>query len=130
VVSLWDAIGVVRVPAAIAAVLLPVLLMVRFSLLTQVAVLERVFGPAALARANRLIGGQVLRVFGIYLLVGLLMGLLGGAAALALGALPVVGLVATALVQSLAFAYTTAVGVVLYEDVRARKGEAAAAPPP
>lgn len=122
---LWlsDSLGLARVPAAIAAVVLPVVVMLRFSLLTQVAVLERRFGPGALARASRLIEGQVLRVFGIYVIVGLLMGLLGGAAGLALGALPAVGPVAVGLVQALGFAYTTAVGVVLYHDVRARKGE-------
>jgi hypothetical protein len=130
VIALWGSLGVVRVPAAIAAAALPVVLMLRFSLLTQVAVLEGRFGPGALARASRLIDGQVLRVFGIYVVVGLLMGLLGGAAGLALGALPAVGTVVTGLVQALGFAYTTAVGVVLYHDVRARKGELDAAAPP
>lgn len=130
VVALWDSLGFVRVPAVLLAIVLPIVLLVRFSLLTQVAVLERRAGPAALARASRLIEGQVLRVFAIYVLVALLMGLLGGAAGLALGALPGVGPVAVGLVQALGFAYTTAVGVVLYDDVRARKGEAAAEPPP
>jgi len=130
VIAFWGSLGFVRVPAAIAAVALPVVVVLRFSLLTQVAVLEGASGPRALARASRLIDGQVLRVFGIYLVVGLLMGLLGGAAGLALGALPVVGPVATALVQALGFAYTTAVGVALYEDVRARKGERDDASPP
>jgi hypothetical protein len=123
VIALWDSLGFARVPAAGLAVALPFVVLLRLSLLTQVAVLEHRFGPGALARANRLIEGQVLRVFGVYLVVGLLMGVLGGAAGLALGALPAIGPVATGLVQALAFAYTTAVGVAVYEDVRARKGE-------
>jgi len=125
VIAFWSSLGFVRVPAAIVGVAIPFVLMLRFSLLTQVAVLEEQFGTRALARASRLIDGQVLRVFAIYLVVGLLMGLLGGAAGLALGALPAIGPVATGLVQSLGFAYTTTVGVVLYEDVRARKAQGA-----
>lgn len=123
VASLWESLGFAGVPAALLAVALPLVLLLRFSLLTQVAVLEGRSGPGALVRASRLIEGQVLRVFGVYVVVGLLMGLLGGAAGLALGTLPVVAPVAIGLVQAAGFAYTTAVGVVLYEDVRARRGE-------
>lgn len=128
VVALWESLGIVRVPAALAAVALPFLLMVRLSLLTQVAVVERVSGPRALARANRLIDGQVLRVIGTFVVAGLLAGLVGAAASLAVGELPGVGPIATGLVQALGFAYTSAVGVVLYEDVRARHGEPSSPP--
>jgi hypothetical protein len=126
---LWDSLGFVRVPAALLAAVLAIAILIRFSLLTQVVVLEGRSGPRALTRASRLIEGHVLRVSGIYVVGGLLMGLLGGAAGVALGALPVVGPVAVGLVQALAFAYTTAVGVVLYDDVRTRKGERDDRPP-
>jgi hypothetical protein len=130
VVALWDSLGWLRVPAALLAVAIPFLLLVRLSLVTQVAVLERRFGPRALARANRLIEGHVVRVFGTLGVAGLLAGLLSGAAGLALGALPGVGPVATGLVQAVGFAYTTAVGVVVYDEVRARRGEDAPPSPP
>lgn len=123
VASLWSSLGVIRVPAALVGVALPFLVLVRLSLLTQVAVLECCFGPRALARANRLIEGHVLRVFGTMLVAGLLAGLVSGAAGLAVGALPGVGPVATGLVQAVGFAYTTAVGVVVYDEVCGRQGE-------
>lgn len=112
-----------RIAAGSGALLLPIVLLLRLSLLTQVVVLERVFGPAALVRAHQLIDGQVLRVFGILFLVGLLMGLLGTVGERALGSLPGVGPAATGLIHALGFAYTTAVGVVLYTDVRVRRGD-------
>lgn len=113
----------VKIAVGIGAFLLPMVVMMRLSLLTQVAVLERVFGPRALVRAHQLIDGQVLRVFGILVLVSLLMGILGVVGELALGSLPGVGPAASGLIQALGFAYTTAVGVVLYADVRVRRGE-------
>lgn len=123
-----------QVAATIGTLLLPIVLMLRLSLLSQVVVLERVFGPRALLRANRLIEGQVLRVFGILFLVSLLMGFLAAAAEFALRDLPGVGPAVTGLIQAVGFAYTTAVGVVLYADVRVRRNERgewpAAADPP
>ncbi len=113
----------VLVAGGIAALLPPVVLLMRLSLLTQIVVLERVFGPAALVRAHQLIDGQVLRVFGILFLVGLLMGVLGAVGEYALGPLPGVGPAAIGLIQASIFSYTTAVGVVVYTDVRARRGE-------
>jgi hypothetical protein len=125
VMALRDSIGVVQVPAAIAAGFLLFAVLVRLSLLTQVVVFERRTWLGAVARANRLIEGHVLRVFGTYLVVGVLVTLLGGAAGLALSALPAVGPAAVGIVQALGSAYSTAVGVVLYEDVRLRQGEGA-----
>ncbi|HEY8494223.1 MAG TPA: hypothetical protein VIN04_10045 [Myxococcota bacterium] len=118
------ALGPARGPALVLAAALLLLVVVRFALLTQVVVLERRWGPAALVRASRLISGQVLRVVAVYLVAGLLMGLIGAVAGLALADLPVFAPVAIGFVQALAFAYTSAVGVVLYEDVRVRRGEA------
>ena len=119
----------VRIAAGAGAFLLPLVVMMRLSLLAQVVVLERVFGPRALVRAHQLIEGQVLRVFGILLLVGLLMGVLGAVGERALGSVPGFGPAATGLLQALGFAYTTAVGVVLYADVRVRRGERDGAAP-
>lgn len=102
---------------------LPLLVMMRFVLLTQVAVFERCFGAPALRRSAALIDGQLARVLGILFVASLLTGVLAGMAGVALGSVPWLGPAAIALVQALAFAYTTAVGVVLYYDVRCRKGE-------
>jgi len=130
VVRSGDALGPARVPALALAVALLVAVGVRFALLTQVVVLERRWGPAALVRASRLVSGQVLRVVAVYVVAGLLMGLIAAVAGLALADLPVFAPVAIGFVQALAFAYTSAVGVVLYEDVRARRGEQADGAPP
>lgn len=117
------ALGALQAPARLAALALPFAVGVRLTLITQVAVLERRFAVRALVRAHQLISGQVLRAFGTLLLAGLLAGLLSGIAALAVGELPVVGPVATGLVQAVGFAYTSAVGVVVYDDVCVRRGE-------
>jgi hypothetical protein len=129
--ALWEALpGPVRFAGVVAGIALPFAVLLRLSLLTQVAVLEEVFGPRALARANRLIDGQVLRVFGVFFVVGLLMAVLGGAASVAVGSLPWAGPALVGLVQAAGFAYTTAVGVVLYDDVRVRRGESVEPPAP
>lgn len=130
IVVLGETLGAVRIPAAIAAVLLPLVVAVRLLLVTQVVVFERRTGFRALARANRLIDGFVLRVLGTYLVAGLLVMLLGGAAGLALGTLPAVGPAAVGIVQALGSAYSSAVGVVLYEEVRLGEGEGAPASAP
>jgi hypothetical protein len=123
VVRSGDALGPARVPALALASALLVVVFARFALLTPVVVLERRWGPAALVRASQLISGQVLRVIAVFVVAGLLMGLIGAVASVALAGLPVLAPVAIGFVQAAAFAYTSAVAVVLYEDVRARRGE-------
>lgn len=130
VIALRDSIGLAQVPAAIAAGFLLFVVLVRLSLLTQVVVFEGRTWLGAVGRAHRLIEGHVLRVFGTYLVVGLLVALLGGVAGLALSTLPAVGPAAVGIVQALGSAYSTAVGVVLYEDVRLRRGEGTPAAAP
>lgn len=96
-------------------------LMLAFMLITQVMVIEHVFGPRALGRSRELVRGHMLRAFGIVFLSSLIMSLLSTVLQLVLAAIPVVGAIGVALAQSLAFAFYTAVGVVLYFDIRCRK---------
>ncbi|MDJ0867260.1 MAG: hypothetical protein QNK03_14210 [Myxococcota bacterium] len=92
-----------------------------FMVLTQVMVIERRFGIAALRRSHELMQGHRLRVFGLFLLSAVLTNVLSFAADLGLGWLPWVGPVASGLAQAVGLAFLTAVLVLLYFDVRCRK---------
>jgi len=118
--------GLARALAVSLGILLPTLVAVRFLLLGQVVVIERAKGVEALRRSAELVRGSLPRCFGILLLGGLLTGALGAGAQHALGAIPVAGPLLEGLAESVGWAYTTALGVVLYLDQRARRGE----PPP
>lgn len=92
-----------------------------FLLITQVIVLERTYGMQALGRSRELMRGNMLRGFAVLLVAGLLAGVLGLALGLAFAAIPAIEFLGSSLAQALAFAYSSAVLVVLYFDIRARK---------
>ena len=115
--------GLVRVLAIAAGAVLPLLVALRFLLLGQVVVIEGARGVGALRRSAELVRGSVPRCFGILLLGALITGALGAGVRLALGWLPVAGELLVGIAQSVGLAYTTALGVVLYLDQRARRGE-------
>jgi hypothetical protein len=96
-------------------------LMLAFSLLTQVIVLENVAGMTALSRSRELLRGNLLRAVGIILVFSIASGVLGMSLGLAFGAVPALESVGSALAQALAFAYYSAVLVVFYFEIRARK---------
>lgn len=98
-----------------------VYLVFAFLLLTQVIVLERVYGMGALARSRELMRGHMLRGLAVLLVAGLLAGVLGVALGLAFAAIPSIEFLGSSLAQALSFAYSSAVLVVLYFDIRARK---------
>ncbi len=98
-----------------------VYLVFAFLLLTQVIVLERVYGMPALARSRELMRGHMLRGLAVLLVAGLLAGVLGVALGLAFAAIPSIEFLGSSLAQALSFAYSSAVLVVLYFDIRARK---------
>jgi len=102
---------------------LPLWVGLRFLLLGQVVVIEGATGVGALRRSTELVRGSLLRCFGILLLGGLLTGALGAGVQHALGGIPVAGQLLEGLAESVGWAYTTALGVVLYLDQRARRGE-------
>jgi hypothetical protein len=97
-------------------------LMLAFMVVNQVVVIERVFGARALGRSRDLMGGNLLRGFGVMLVSVLIWSLLQFGAELALAGLPWIQPIGSALVQAAGFAYYSAVGVLLYVDLRCRKG--------
>lgn len=91
-----------------------------FLLLTPVIVLERTFGMDALSRSRELMRGNMLRGLAVMLVAGILAAVLGVALGLVAAAVPAIEFVGSSLAQALAFAYSAAVLVVLYFDIRAR----------
>jgi len=120
----------VAVIAIVVASLVALGIALRFLLLGQVVVIEGGRGAGALRRSAELIRGHVLRCFGILLLGGLLTGAIGWGVQLALGWLPAVGPLLVGLGQAVGVAYTSALGVVLYFDTCARRGDAPASAAP
>lgn len=96
-------------------------LMLVFMLVVPVMVLEGGFGTRALGRSRELMHGSLLRGLGVIVLGGIIAGLLSGAAGLVFGFIPWIGAVGTGAAQAAAFAYTSAVTVLLYFDLRCRK---------
>lgn len=96
-------------------------LMLAFLLIVPVMVLEGRFGTGALRRSRELMRGSLLRGFGVVFVGGLIASLLSTAAQLLFGFLPWVGSVGSGVAQGAAFAYTSAVTVLLYFDIRCRK---------
>src|SRR5439155_9262764 len=92
-----------------------------FLLATQVMVLEHAFGVAALRRSLGLMRGNLLRGAGITFLGTPMVFVVGGVLQLALHFIPFVGPVGSGLARAAATAYTSAVLVVLYFDIRCRK---------
>ena len=92
-----------------------------FMVLSQVMVLEGTFGASALSRSFQLMKGERLRAFGIMLVVYIVQTIIGWGVDVGLGFIPVVGTLASAFVYSMSAAYTAAVSVVLYFDIRCRK---------
>jgi hypothetical protein len=92
-----------------------------FLVVTQVMMLEATFGRAALRRSRFLMRGNRMRGAGITFLGAVIVGVLGGVLELALGYVPVVGAAAAGVAQAAGTAYTSAVLVVFYFDIRCRK---------
>jgi hypothetical protein len=96
-------------------------LMLGFIVLSQVMVLENRFGGKAMSRSLELMKGQKLRAFGIFLIAIGAQSILSFAVDTALTVVPVIGTLGSAFVYALTGAYTAAVSVVLYFDIRCRK---------
>jgi hypothetical protein len=114
--------GLVLLVALIAlSVAVTMYLALAFMLSTQVMMLEQTFGLRALRRSRFLMQGNLRRASGIVALGGLIVGVVGGMFQLALHFVPFVGPVGTGIAMAAATAYTSAVHVVLYFDIRCRK---------
>lgn len=89
--------------------------------LSQMMVVERRFGPAALGRSYELMRGHRWRGFGIVVVSTILTTVLQSAFAIALLALPALQPVGSAFGQSIGLAFLQAVTVLFYFDLRCRK---------
>lgn len=89
--------------------------------LSQVMVLEGLFGMEAIRRSLDLMKGQRWRAVGILFVVLLVQSVVGFGVGAAVGGIPVLGALGSGLVASVSGAYTAAVSVVLYFDIRCRK---------
>jgi hypothetical protein len=109
--------------AAVALVILPafVYLGLAFALLPPVMVLERSFGRRAFERSRDLLRGSGARALGAYLAGSVLVVVLSGVVQMALGRVPVLGPIGVGVTRAVGVAYTSAVFVLLYFDVRCRK---------
>jgi hypothetical protein len=87
----------------------------------QVVMLEGIAGTAALSRSRALLRDHMLRAFGIFVLAAIVMGVISTVLQLLVSGIPIVRSVANAIAQSVAMAFYTGVGVVLYFDLRCRK---------
>ncbi len=96
-------------------------LMLCYAVIAQVIVLERTYGMAALSRSKQLTEGYLLRMLAIYAVVWILVMVTTGAVQLILGFFPLLGALASGVVQAVAFAYSSAVSVIVYFDLRCRK---------
>jgi hypothetical protein len=89
--------------------------------LSPVMVLEHRFGGDGIKRSFELMKGQRMRAFGILVLVGLVVAILGWAFNLIHFILPYTGEVASGLAAAVGSAFAAAVLVVLYFEIRCRK---------
>lgn len=96
-------------------------LFLSFLLVWQVMVLERRYGFAAMGRSRELMRGNLLRGFGITIVGAIVVAVVGGAIGLVVGHVPVIGPIGEGIARSAGVAYTSAVAVVLYFDIRCRK---------
>ncbi len=87
----------------------------------QVMVIERIFGGRALARSRELMRGNLLRGAGVLFIGGLVVGISSQLLQLLLAAVPILGPIGSGLAQAAGAAYTSAITVVLYFDIRCRK---------
>lgn len=87
----------------------------------QVMVLEGIFGRRALSRSRELMRGSLGRGFGVLFIGGIIVGVTSQILQMALGAIPFLGPIASGMAQAAGAAYTSAITVVLYFDIRCRK---------
>jgi hypothetical protein len=104
----------------IAAMPVTLYLMVRWSLLGPVMIVERRFGLAAIRRTSNLVLGVWWRTLGILLVAAIIVRLPLGVLGLLWSSIPVAGAVLTGLVTAIGYAYSAVVLIVYYFDRRCR----------
>jgi hypothetical protein len=106
--------------AALLLVIPAIYLGITWALVTQVAVVERRFGMAALRRSHELVRGSWWKTFGIIfvaVLIGLIPGIVVGTFA---SSIPFIGTISKIAVQPVASSFSAVVHVVYYFDRRCR----------
>jgi hypothetical protein len=93
---------------------------VAWSLVGPVAVVEGVFGGAAMKRSRALAKGYWWRTWSVLFVATIIAGIVSAGVGAVLGSIPLLGPVLTGGVQSIAAAYTSIALVVLYVDLRCR----------
>lgn len=127
-VSLWVVnllYGIAVVIGLILIIIPGIYLLVRFAFVGPVVVLERSGIGAAFSRSSFLVNGSWWRVFGIGLLIFILFALSSGVLAVVLRSVLSVGTayLVGAIVSILVDPFVTGALVVLYFDLRIRKGD-------
>jgi hypothetical protein len=121
-------------PVAIASIpvvlVLAIWLGLRFFLVTPIVVLEGLVGIAAVRRSFAMMRGQVGRIFLVSVVVALVSALLAFAAGLVGAAAGAVETILGFAVQTIVYAFTTTLAVVIYHDLRLRRGESGRGVPP
>lgn len=113
--------GLAVLGGLIALVIPGIYLALCFMLVNQVIVLEGLSGTAALRRSRELMRGNIGRGGTVLLVASLLSGILSVGVGLLLHMAPSVAPLGNAVVQSVTYAYGSAVAVVLYFEIRSRK---------
>jgi len=111
----------ILIPAFALLVIPGLYLIFAYMLVYQVIVIEGYAGWAALKRSYELTKGNMLRVFGVYLVSVVLMMVVSWILHLFSAQIPYASVVIDSLVQAVLSAYMSAALVVLYFDIRCRK---------
>ena len=104
----------------LAAVPVAFYLMIQWSLLGPVMIVERRFGRAALRRSGELVLGVWWRTLGTLLVAAIIVRVPLGVLDLLWSSIPVVGVVLSGLVTAIGYAYSAVVVIVYYFDRRCR----------
>jgi hypothetical protein len=121
VTGTWVLVTLILMLGFLLLVLPGIYLALSFALVWPVMIIDRLYGMQAIRRSRELMRGNFSRALGIFVVSALIGVVLGSGAQLVLGQVPVVGILATPLVQSVSAAYATAAQIVLYFDIRCRK---------
>jgi MFS family permease len=112
--------GIALCGAALLFVLPALYLGVCWSLVGPVAVVEGIYGQAALTRSRALVKGYFGRTLGVLFVATFLVSAISAGLRVAFAMIPWLGPALTGAVQGVCAAYASAVVVVLYVDLRSR----------
>ena len=112
--------GIAIFGASMLLVLPGIYFAVCWALVGPIFVIEGLRGRAAMRRSRSLMKGYWWRTAGVYVLIGLINGLVVAGVQTVLGAVPILGPALSGVVQSVSTAYAEITLVVLYVELRCR----------